>query len=133
MTRILMGIMLVFTHVLMSGCATTGMGNESLRNETEASVSQKIMKGKTTKTDVKAMFGSPISTSYTDGGLEIFTYTFDTMKLDASSYIPVVGSLGTSASGTRKELVILFDDNDVVKKFNMSESDVGAKSGIFNR
>ena len=91
MTRILMGIMLVFTHVLMSGCATTGMGNESLRNEAEASVSQKIMKGKTTKTDVKAMFGSPISTSYTDGGLEIFTYTFDTMKLDASSYIPVVG------------------------------------------
>ena len=34
-------------------------------------------------------------------------------------------------SGTRKELVILFDENDVVKRSNMSESDVETKTGVW--
>ena len=53
------------------------------------------------------------------------------MRSDAVNYIPVVNWFGSSMSGTRKELVVLFDDSDVVKRVNMSESDVKTKSGIF--
>lgn len=90
------------------------------------------MEGKTTKAEVKVMFGSPIKTTFTDGGLEIYTYELAKMSADAVNYIPLVGLLGGSASGTKKELVILFDDKGIVKKFSMSESPVKVKTGVFN-
>ena len=34
-------------------------------------------------------------------------------------------------SGMRKKLVILFDENDVVKRSSMSESAVDTKTGLF--
>jgi len=69
-TKQIMGsILLICTLLFVQGCST--MGNDSLRTETEASVCEKIVQGQTTKSEVKTMFGSPISTSYTDGGLEI--------------------------------------------------------------
>lgn len=37
-----------------------------------------------------------------------------------------------SSSGKKKEL-IAFDDRDVVKKYNMSESDVKVRQGLFNQ
>jgi outer membrane protein assembly factor BamE (lipoprotein component of BamABCDE complex) len=113
-----------------SGCMSSG--NESLRKESEQSVAQKIVEGKTTKAEIKKMFGSPSKTTFTDGGLETVTYELAKMKADGVNYIPLVGLLGTSASGTKKELVILFDNDGVVKKYSMSESPVQVKTGIFN-
>lgn len=78
------------------------------------------------------MFGSPAKTSFTDGGLEIWTYERSKMHADAVNYIPIVNLFGSSASGIRKELVILFDDKDIVKRFSMSESPETVKTGIFN-
>ena len=51
---------------------------------------------------------------------------------DLVNYIPVVNWLGSSQSGTRKELVILFDRANVVQRFSMSESKVKVKTGLFN-
>lgn len=78
------------------------------------------------------MFGSPATTSFTDGGLEIWKYELSKMKADAVNFIPVVNLFGSSASGTKKELVILFNDNGTVRKFSMSESPVNVKTGVFN-
>ncbi len=116
--------------LVLPGCMSSG--NESLRKESEQSVSTKIVEGKTTKAEIKAIFGSPLKTTFTDGGLEIYTYELSKVSADAINYIPLVGLLSGSASGTKKELVILFDDKGVVKKFSMSESPVKTKTGIFN-
>lgn len=113
------------------GCIS--YGNESLRKESEASVSQKLVEGKTTKADVKQMFGSPISTSFTDSGSEIWNYEMSKMSPDLVNFVPFVGLFGSSSSGTKKLLVILYDDNGVVKKFTMSESPVKSKFGLFNQ
>lgn len=78
--------------ILITAC--TSARNQTLKNETELSVTEKIVKGETTATEVKAMFGS-------------------------------------SMSGTRKALVILFDENDVVKRANMSESKIETETGVF--
>lgn len=115
---------------MLTGCAS--VGNESLRKETESSVSQKIVQGKTTKSEVKAMFGSPTKTSFTDGGLEVWNYDFSNVSADAISYVPIVNLFGGSASGKKKELVVMYDISDVVKRFSMSESDVTHKTGLFN-
>jgi outer membrane protein assembly factor BamE (lipoprotein component of BamABCDE complex) len=116
--------------IAVSGCAS--VGNESLRKETEGSVAQKIVQGKTTKAEVRAMFGSPTKTTFTDGGLEVWNYDFTNVSADAISYVPIVNLFGASASGKKKELVVMYDDANVVKRFAMSESDVKQKTGLFN-
>ena len=58
---------MVLCAVLAAGCAS--VGNEQLRNETESSVQGKIIEGKTTKSEIRSTFGSPLKTSFTDGGL----------------------------------------------------------------
>ena len=118
----------IFVTILITACASTG--NQTLKNETELSVTEKIVKGETTATEVKAMFGSPFETSYTDSGY-LRKYRLDDLKADAVNFFPFVNMFGSSMSGTRKELVILFDENDVAKKANMCESKVETKTGAF--
>jgi len=121
---------LALATISLAGCASAG--NQSLKTENEATVAQKVVAGKTTKAEIRAMFGSPASTSFTDGGLEIWTYELAHMKADGVDYIPVVGLFGSSASGTKKQLVVLFDDAGTVKKYSMSESPVTVKTGVFS-
>lgn len=116
---------------LITGCASAG--NETLRNQSEATVAAALKEGKSTKADVRAAFGSPMKTNFTDGGKEIWNYEFNNVSADAISYIPIVNLFGASASGTKKELVVLFGKNDVVERFSMSESDVKQKTGLFNQ
>ncbi|ENG0235823.1 MULTISPECIES: hypothetical protein [Burkholderiaceae] len=114
----------------LTGCA--GTGNDTLRAETEQTVSTKIVDGKTQQYEVRSMFGSPAKTEFTDGGLEIWRYEFTKVHGDAVNYVPIVNLFGSSASGQKKELVVLFDQNGVVKRHSMSVSDVSTKTGIFN-
>jgi len=120
---------LLFMILLVTGCAS--IGNESLRKESESSVPQKIFEGKTSKDEIRSMFGSPISTSFTDSGLEIWKYELSKMSADAVSYIPVVNLFGTSSSGTKKELTVLFDEKGIVKRYSMSESPIQVKTGLY--
>jgi hypothetical protein len=55
------------------------------------------------------------------------------MSADATSFIPVVSLFAASSSGTKKELTVLFDENDKVKKYNMSESPIKTRTGLFNQ
>ncbi len=116
---------------LLAGCASSG--NEALRHEDSQSISQKVIEGKTTASEVKNMFGEPNSTSFTGNGLEIWKYDFEKVSADAISYIPIISSFGGTASGTKKELTILFDEHMVVKKAKMSEAAVKHKTGLFNQ
>ena len=125
--KLLAAILLLFT---LAGCASAG--DEKLRAESEQTVSQKIIDGKTTMNEVRAMFGSPMKTSFTDGGLEIWNYEFSKVSADGVSYIPIVNLFGASASGTKKDLVVLFNKKNVVERYSMSESHVTQKTGIFN-
>jgi|TARA_R110000744_G_scaffold344229_2_gene449516 hypothetical protein len=129
MTKVSVSLLVTLVSVLiLSGCASSG--NQSLKEETEFTVSAKVVDGQTTAAEIKAMFGSPYETTYTDSGSLIWKFRLDDLKSDAINYIPIVNWFGSSVSGTRKELVVLFDENDVVKRSNMSESEVKTKTGI---
>ena len=123
-------ILVVGCLALLGGCASSG--NQKLKAETEASVSQKIQEGKTTKAEVRTLFGSPGTTSFTDSGMEMWKYLFVDVSADAISYVPIVGAFGGSSSGTQKELTILFDTDNVVKRYSMSVSDIETKTGLMN-
>ena len=118
--------------LILASCATGSGGNQTLKNESESSVTTKIINNVTTQSEIKAMFGSPYETTFTDGGMEIWKFRLDDMRADAINYVPIVNWFGTSFTGTRKELVILFNDDGTVKRNSMSESDVQNKTGMFN-
>ncbi len=119
--------------LVVAGCANTG--NKSIANATPESVETLLKIGETTKEEVTAIFGAPITAMYTDGGLLIWTYRYDdTTALTAEtvgSFLFTMGLAGGKSEGTRNELVILFDKNDVVKRYNMSNSPIESGSGIF--
>ena len=129
MSNVKQFLAIIFISIFMVGCGTSG--NESLRSESEISIDQKITEGATTLAEIKAMFGSPLKTTFTDGGLEIWTYELTDSQLDPISYVPILNLFGMTSSGTKKELVVLFDENGVVKTSRMSESDVEMKTGIY--
>ena len=124
MKKILVGSMMVF---LLAGCSSSG--NRALQKESEISVQNKLKEGVTTKGEVKASFGSPDSVNFTDGGKEIWKYAFARAKVSGKAFIPFYGLFNNTVSGTKKELVILFD-GDKVSKYSMSESEINSRSGL---
>ena len=82
-------------------------GDRALWGQTEASIAKKIFPGKTTKEDVRALFGSCLRVVLSDTG-ETWTY--------ASSVITIF----SGSSYTRNTLVILFDDKGTVKRYSMN-------------
>lgn len=121
---------LALGSLFLSGCAS--VGNQSLKKETEQSVAAKITEGTSTKAQVRGQFGSPAKTTFTDGGHEVWTYELANMSADGISYVPILGLFAGSTSGTKKELVVMFDLKGVVKRFSMSESPISMKTGLAN-
>lgn len=121
-------IIVILCMFSFSGCMSSG--NTVLKNENEQTITQKIIEGKTTQSQIQSMFGSPISKSFTDGGLEIWEYSFTEQRLTTTSYIPLVSVFSSGSKGKTKELRILFDKNSIVKKYTMADSDVETKTGI---
>ncbi|WP_318367113.1 hypothetical protein [Enterobacter sp.] len=119
-------VMAAFVAATLAGCASSG--NQQLKNETETSVQSKIQEGKTTKAEVKTIFGSPDGVSYTDNGNEIWKYSFAKVKVNGTSFIPFYGLFHNGTNGTKKELTILFKD-DKVQKYTMAESAINTKTG----
>lgn len=116
----------VIVSLTLAGCASSG--NQQLKNESETSVQAKIQEGKTTKAEIKSYFGSPDQVSYTDGGNEIWKYSFAKVKINGTTFIPFYGLFHNGTNGTKKELTILFKD-DKVQKYTMAESAINTKSG----
>jgi outer membrane protein assembly factor BamE (lipoprotein component of BamABCDE complex) len=129
MKKLAIAIVVTAATLALAGCASTG--NQSLKNETEHTVSTKITEGVTTQAEVREIFGSPMETSFTDGGREIWEYSLSDIKADAVNFIPIVNLFGSSASGTKKDLTVLFDEENVVYRYAMSNSDVSTKTGLF--
>lgn len=119
-------IAVVLMAAFLAGCVSSG--NARLSKESEVSVQSKIQEGKTSKGEVKSYFGSPDNVYFTDGGKEIWKYSFSKTKVSGKSFIPFYGLFHNGATGTKKELTILFN-GDTVEKYTMSESAIDSKSG----
>jgi outer membrane protein assembly factor BamE (lipoprotein component of BamABCDE complex) len=111
----------------LSGCASAG--NQVLKTADAGSVSRAITDGESTKSSVQAAFGDPNDTSFTDGGNEIWKYTYAYATPTPASFVPIVGIFAGGADVDKKTLVILFDKAGVVTKHTMSTSHEQVKRG----
>ena len=96
---------------------------------------QQLLKAKQLNPRLKSKFGDPFETSFTDGGQLIYKYQYDDATAltaeTVGSVIFTLGLLGTKTKGERNTLTILFDNNDIVRKFNMSNSKIESGTLIF--
>ncbi|GBR69184.1 outer membrane protein assembly factor BamE [Gluconobacter kanchanaburiensis] len=114
--------------IALTGCASEG--NETLKNETGASIDQKIHDGVTTKDQIRALFGDPRESTFTDSGHEQWRYAFTNASSDAANFIPLYGDLHQGTHGTEKTLTVIFNGN-VVWHHTMNASAVKTGSGLF--
>jgi len=126
-------IAIMFLAILVTNCASGG--NQSLVGQKPEEVKSTMIKGETTMAQVIAIYGEPLETSFTATGTLIYKYRYDDASgmnaKTAASVLFTWGLAGYKMEGTRLELVVLFDEDSVVKNYNFSTSDVDGGTGLF--
>jgi hypothetical protein len=114
------------------GCLSMTTADRVLQNETAETLRTKITEGKTTKPEIKALFGAPSQVSFTTNGLEIYHYEVTEAKARLLNVVPVP-TLGVHGyKGTKKALEVVFDKHDVVTHYSLATSAVEVRPGLSN-
>lgn len=119
----------LLTSLLLAGCASEG--NLSIADQTQQTVSTKLVPGKSTQADVREAFGDPTKTTFTDSGNEVWEYDYSKSHAKAQNFIPLVSAFTSGSTGKKKTLVVFFDKNGLLKNFRMSSSDIDTHVGLF--
>lgn len=122
--------MLVATLLLGTGCAVK-TGNENLGTMEKSELDTKIVKGKSTKQDVKTLLGDPDRTDFDNNSLEKWTYLHTRKDAKFVNYVPVANWFVAGTNDTTKSLVIVFEESGVVKNFITSDAKGETKGGLF--
>lgn len=116
--------------MLLGACATSG--NVKMKDQTQASVSQQITEGKTTKAEIIQAFGQATTVSFTDAGNEVWTYKHSREVSHVRNFVPYVNMISSGADSVTKELVVMFNKNEVVSKYTMREIQGTSNQGIIH-
>lgn len=115
--------------VVLAGCASGG--NKSIEQETQIGVQSKIIKGKTSKQEVKAAYGDPTGVSISSDGKEQWHYVFTNTQVSGKAFIPIYGLFDNGATTNMKQLIIVFK-GDIVDNYLFNNSNTEVKSGLLN-
>jgi len=125
------GLVAGLLPVCLGACASAG--NERIADASYQSVSEQLVKGKTTQAQVRELYGDPIKTSFTDSGNESWEYEFSRLRSKPTNFIPYVNLVYSGAEGEKKSLVILFDKRKVIQQYTISTSQVDVTRGLITR
>jgi len=125
------GLVAVLLSAVLGGCAS--VGNESIADASAQTVSEQLVKGKTTQLQVRQLYGDPIKSSFTDSGNESWEYEFSRLRSKPTNFIPYLNLIHSGAEGDKKTLVIFFDKRKVVQQYTISTSKVDVSQGLFTR
>ncbi|WP_448954902.1 outer membrane protein assembly factor BamE domain-containing protein [Labrys neptuniae] len=114
--------------VIVTGCASAG--NERIRAESSATVSQKLVRGSTTKAQVKGAFGDPLAVSFTDSGNEVWTYEHTVARPKPVNFVPYVNLVASGANVEKKSLVVFFNKAGIVQNYALSDSKGEVRQGL---
>jgi outer membrane protein assembly factor BamE (lipoprotein component of BamABCDE complex) len=120
-------IIMLAAALSLSACASAG--NQVLKDADAHTVSLSIINGQSTKANVQVAYGDPNDTSFTDGGNEIWKYTYAYATPMGVNFVPIVGAFAGGNNVDKKTLVILFDKAGVVVNHTMSTSHLQVKRG----
>jgi outer membrane protein assembly factor BamE (lipoprotein component of BamABCDE complex) len=124
-------VILLAGAVALAGCATSG--NQSLKGQDQASVSNKLTRGTSTKADVQKAFGDPVDVSFTDSGNEIWHYSYAKAQAKAENFIPYFNLLKSGTDVDKTTLVVLFDKQGVVTNYTIANSKEETNTGLLSQ
>jgi len=104
-------------------------GNEKVRTETMDTVGTKVVKGTTTKDQVRSLYGEPTAVSLTDAGSEVWTYEYAHATANAASFVPIVGMFAGGSNVNKNEVVFIFDKNNVMQNYTVHASQTEVRRG----
>lgn len=110
--------------ILFFGCASSGVKEMSNTNLTSGKVKMEIKKGVTTQTEILQIFGSPNIVTKNRSNDEVWNYNRMSYESaygsDGGGFIFWGGSRAVSSATTKSfDLIIIFDDKDVVKDYSI--------------
>ncbi len=122
-------VFLLFSMTLSNGC-TYQYSNLRIQRESFETVSQKITKGVTVKTEVLMQYGKPNLITHTASGEELWEYSSIGIFTHLCATIP-----GLQPRAKEKKFDLTFDQKGIVKDFSFRElySQEGAKGGLNER
>ena len=110
-------VLLVAVALTLGACASYGkqFSQEDIKE---------FEKGKTTLSEIKNVLGKPYSTGFNEKGEATMTYIYTDIRLKGATFIPIVG-IAAGGANTKTQIVkFFFDENEVLLKYDFSESDV---------
>jgi len=125
------GLVAALLSASLGGCAS--VGNERIADASQQSVSEQLVKGRTTQAQVRELYGDPMKTSFTDSGNEIWEYEFSRLRSKPTNFVPYVNVIYSGAEGDKKSLVVFFNKSKVVQQYTISTSQVDVSQGLFTR
>jgi outer membrane protein assembly factor BamE (lipoprotein component of BamABCDE complex) len=104
--------------VLLVVSACVAVGPKAITN---AGVVSQIEVGKSTRADVTALLGYPITASYGGQGEETWYYTRVTMYPKPVAFVPVVKAVTPDLGETTRELAVTFSQEGFVKSLGVNQ------------
>lgn len=126
-----MKIFVPLLFIALAGCTAVKTGNEKLGELKKSEISEIIIKGKTTKADIQAVFGDPDKTDFDNNSLEKWTYNHIRKQAKGINYVPVVNWFVSGTNDTTRSLVIVFNEDNTVKNYINSDAAGETKGGLF--
>jgi len=117
----------ILCSIFLSGCVSSG--NKSVATLTEQQLSEQLIKGHTTKQQVKNLYGDPKDIE-TMGDKERWLYEFTKKTPKASGFVPVVGLFMSGTNDETKTLKVYFDDKGYVSRHLFSSKTSETKLGM---
>lgn len=117
---------------LVIGCAS--IGNEMLAEKSEQDIDVMIEQGVTTKAEIQELFGSPMEVNFTESGALTWSYWYAESTVTPGTLLVSMatrGISGTKSEGEQTQLVILFNDKDIVQRYDLSSRDYESRTNLY--
>ena len=121
---------LVVLTLGFTGCASRG--NEVLKAQDPTTVNQTIVDGQTTRAEVQQIYGAPAQTSFLSEKNEVWTYRWARATAQGQNFIPVVGAFMRGYDVRKKELVIVFNERNIVARHTMTDNNDTVKTSFLD-
>lgn len=122
-------ILIIFLALFIANCAKKT--NENLKKNTDQEISKMVIEGKTTKKEVKAIFGEPTEVKVDKNtGIEKWTYIHTETSMNPLNYIPVTRIL-IGQDGKSRTFTVEFK-GDVVIADSATTKEERVQKGLLN-
>ena len=122
-------LLLAVWSIFLISCSSAG--SSALAELDVEYLNNAIIIGETDVDTVADQLGEPSDIIISDAGNLVWSYQYHRVVPRAQSFIPYIHFISSVSDVTKKKLVIVFDENNKVKRYAMIEAQEEARSGLF--